>query len=808
MESCHLSNLTAREILSAEVNIFENAFKKAPIDTRTIFEVLKDIQNGVHRPEVTRVREIYQREGKSERYRREKTRLKCVSFGGTFEPTLKKGNLQKHSGLVIADLDEISDREEVKRKICSDPCVLACFYSPSSAGLKFLIAVPVVKDDREYKRYLKPIERHFKTKYGIEISFDKDGKDVSRLCFVCDDPGLYLNENAKIFAEVESRENPRRHRGSAGSVASPLSRRHQAWKEQAIKNAIKIIAESPKGSRHSARLKAGFLAGGWVAGGMLSAEEILPLLKEAVAENTELSLDEAFQDVLDAFESGKSAPITFEMKAAEFTNWINQQGYFPGKHSISSSPRLTHPAPEEGAKERAQEPYYCTELGNCHRFLDNYGEDIRYNHTTGNWHIWDETRWAVDKNRKIESLAKKLADVILSEAIGKDCESKLHLMKHAIRTQSHKNLVNTLNLAKSDQGIAVLETDLDQDPYLFNTLNRTIDLRSGEIREHRRSDLIARIAPVVYDRGAEAPLWEKFLRRIFRTPRGEPDFELISFLQQAVAHSLTGAVIYQYLFFAYGVGANGKSTFFETIGKLAGDYYHKAPVELITVTREDMVPTDIADLAGKRFVVTSEVEDCHRLAEAKIKNLTGGDTLTGRFMRQDFFTFAPTHKLWAYGNHKPRVKNLDHGIWRRILLIPFTEVIPQDEQDEHLKGKLIHELPGILNWCLEGARSLQERGLVIPKRIREASDEYRAEMDKVQEFLNDCCIIAPGATTPLKDMYDRYQEWAQRQPDVLLLGRNTFNEAMAGKGFRKGSGNGNVSIWFGIGLLAEQGAAE
>lgn len=797
------NKVSLNDLLSREVNLFQNAYDKSPKGVISIIDVLTSIKNGKYRKEISKVRDIYKREGKSDRYQEEKKKLHAVTFGGVFEPTRKKENLKRHSGLVIADLDQVGNLEEIKQKICSDSYVLACFNSPSDDGLKFLIPIPVVRNDADYKSYLQPIARHFKGRYDIDIYFDKDGKDICRLCFVSYDPELYLNENAAIFTEKEEVESGSEHLKIRKSPSRSYPEKYSTWKEQAIKNIVNIIARSQMGNRHASRLKAGYLAGGFVAGGMLTEEEILPLLRGVVAANTDLPIEEAFKDVSDSYKAGKSGPITFEMKETEYEEWLNQKEFWGNKNERSNSSSSINSWKEGKSGRRTHQSYSCTELGNSYRFVDVYGENIRYNHTTGKWHIWDGIKWAIDDTLKVESLAKNLVNNIFAEAQQKDNEMKLHLIKHAVRTQSNKNLKNTLNLVKSEQKIGILKVDLDQDPYLFNTLNGTINLKTGEVRKHRRSDLISKVAPVYYDPEAKATLWGNFLRRIFRIKDGETDFEMINFLQQASGLSLTGDIRYHYLFFAYGEGSNGKSTFFETIASLLGDYYHKAPVDLIMLNKSNTIPTDIADLAGKRCVVTSEVEDYHRLAEAKIKDLTGGDTLTGRHMRQDFFTFKPTHKLWAYGNHKPRIKNTDYGIWRRILLIPFTEVIQGNEEDKNLKEKLKLELPGILNWCTEGSLSVQENGLIIPKRVREASDNYRMEMDKVQQFIIDCCGVSPRAFTALKDMYAAYLEWASKQPDVCPLGRNTFNEELVKKGFQRKTGNGNIQFWHGIELVSK-----
>jgi len=312
------------DLLLYEVSLFRNAYNKKPKGVISIIDALTSIKNGKYRKEISEVRDIYKREGKSDRYREEKKKLPAFTFGGIFEPTQKKENLKRHSGLVIADLDQVGNLVEIKQKICSNPYVLACFNSPSDDGLKFLIRIHVVQNDAEYKSYLQPIARHFKEMYDIDIYFDQDGKDICRLCFVSYDPELYLNENAAIFTENEEAESGYEHLNSRKSPTRSYPEKYSTWKEQAIKSIVNITARSQRGNRHSSRLKSGYLAGGFVAGGMLTEEEILPLLRGVVAANTDLPIDEAFKNVSDSYEAGKSEPITFEMKEVEFEDWLRK----------------------------------------------------------------------------------------------------------------------------------------------------------------------------------------------------------------------------------------------------------------------------------------------------------------------------------------------------------------------------------------------------------------------------------------------------------------------------------------------------
>jgi len=252
-------------------------------------------------------------------------------------------------------------------------------------------------------------------------------------------------------------------------------------------------------------------------------------------------------------------------------------------------------------------------------------------------------------------------------------------------------------------------------------------------------------------------LWEAFLQRVTND-----NGELRGYLHRAAGYSLTGDVSEQCLFFAYGIGANGKSTYFDVLMQVLGDYAQKGPRELLLLRRGDSVPTEVARLKGSRFVVSAEVSENGRLNEAQIKDLTGGDRLVARFMHRDFFEFNATHKLWIYGNHKPVIRGTDHGIWRRILLIPFEVCIPPEEQDGHLKDKLAAELPGILAWAVRGCLEWQRQGLQPPPEVLCATEDYRQQMDVLGQFISDCCCLGPKLTAGSSLLYAVYKEWCEK----------------------------------------------
>jgi putative DNA primase/helicase len=257
-----------------------------------------------------------------------------------------------------------------------------------------------------------------------------------------------------------------------------------------------------------------------------------------------------------------------------------------------------------------------------------------------------------------------------------------------------------------------------------------------------------------FDPSAKCPNWRKFIMEIMNC-----NGELIHFIQNAAGWAMTGDTSEQAMFILFGTGANGKSTFLNTVMNLLGDYAIATPTENFMKKTGDQITNDIARLRGARFVTTTEAEHGRRLSEPLIKQITGNDRMTARFLYGEFFNFAPTFKIFMATNHKPVIKGTDHGIWRRIKLIPFTTRIEEERQDKHLEEKLMEEKAGILNWLLEGARRWCAEGLKTPNIIISATDEYRAEMDIIGNFIRERCVLLPDVSIRARELFKCYQGW-------------------------------------------------
>lgn len=441
-------------------------------------------------------------------------------------------------------------------------------------------------------------------------------------------------------------------------------------------------------------------------------------------------------------------------------------------------------------------PYNRTDYGNAERLAAWHGQDLRYCHPWGKWLAWDGRRWAPDATAEVMRRAKLTARMILGEAAGiDDDKDRRDLVHFALRTERAANLRAMVTLAESEPGIPVLPEELDRDPWLLTCLNGTIDLKSGDLREHRREDLVTKLAPVEYDPTAQCPAFLTFLRHIMAA--SDP---LIEFLQRAVGYSLTGQTSERVIFLLYGTGANGKTTFLELLRKLLGDYALRTPTSTLLVKPDGGIPNDLARLKGARFVSASETEQGKRLAEALVKDVTGGDTISARFLGREYFDFRPECKIWLATNHRPVIRGTDKAIWDRIRLIPFTVTIPEGERDPGLLDKLSAELPGVLAWAVRGCLDWRREGLGTPPEVRAATEGYRNEMDLLAGFLEDCCFVDPQAQATAKLLYSAYTKWCEDAGERAESQRS-FGLRLAERGFQPDKGTGGRRVWRGLGLL-------
>jgi putative DNA primase/helicase len=442
--------------------------------------------------------------------------------------------------------------------------------------------------------------------------------------------------------------------------------------------------------------------------------------------------------------------------------------------------------------------FHLTELGNAERIVYYHGENLRFCNEL-EWLIWNGKQWQEDTKRSIESIAaKSLRKLYAESAAEQDPYRKKQLKDWAKKCEKRSIRINSISDVKPM--VSVRKKDFDSHKYLFNCENGVINLKTGELKSHERDLLLTKISPIAYNKNAKCPNWIAFLESIFLTVEGKPDYEIIEFLQRAIGYSLTGVTKEQVMFFLFGNGRNGKSTFINTIQDLLGDYGRQTNSDTFLKKKNDSgINNDVARLDGARFVSAVESEEGQQLSEALVKQITGGEKMSARFLRQEYFEFTPEFKVFFTTNHKPIVKGSDEGIWRRIKLIPFTVTIPKDKIDYDLPDKLAKEMPGILNWAVDGCLKWQAEGLGEAKAVMQATEDYRQDMDILGPFIDENCAVYSTARIEAKTIYENYTKWCFQNNEMELRNRQFYRQLEI-RGFKKENGAKNKVFFHGITL--------
>jgi putative DNA primase/helicase len=484
-----------------------------------------------------------------------------------------------------------------------------------------------------------------------------------------------------------------------------------------------------------------------------------------------------------------------------------------GARALKKADLLQAPAPTNGHAPRptaadattapaGADPHRCnlTDLGNAERLVDAHGQDLHYVYPWQQWLDWDGRHWQQDASgevtRKAKGVVRGIYDEAKDAAAAGNTKQADAIAKHATSSHAVARINAMIDLARSEDGIPCDPDAFDRDVWLLNAANGIVDLRTGALRPHDRSALLSKITPAKYDPDARCNIFLTFLDRIMGG-----NAELIDFLQRALGYSLTGDISERVLFILHGGGRNGKSTLLEAIRDVLGpDYTDRTPTDLLMTRRHEGIPNDLAALRGKRFVSASEVNEGRRLDEAKIKDVTGGDTISARFMRGEFFTFRPQFKLWLGTNHKPVIQGTDKAIWDRIRLIPFDVRIPDNEIDRGLGEKLREEAPGILAWMVDGCQLWQQRGLDAPTQVLAATDAYREEMDVLGRFLDDCCQLHESVVATSKDLYSTYSAWCDANGEKPVT-QTALGRHLKERGFEQDRDTKGARTWRGIALV-------
>lgn len=494
-----------------------------------------------------------------------------------------------------------------------------------------------------------------------------------------------------------------------------------------------------------------------------------------------------------------------------------REPWAPGPQKHVAAPQETDPAP---APNPCGKPDLLTQHhndhGNAERLIALHGRNLRYYNPIKRWLICDGRRWQIDEIRQSYKLAKDAILQFLKQAIEADDKAG---EKFARQSLNHQRISAMLASTECEQPI--MTADLDQDAYLLNCENGTLDLRDGQLREHRREDHITKLVLVRYKPEAQCPIFIQFLQRIMgdspdaSQADGERAGRLASYLQKVFGYSLTGDVSEKVIFCFFGTGNNGKTTLLEAIRFVLWEFSAQIQIDTLMSYRQresNASLSDLADLHGARFVTTSEAEQGGRLAEGKLKYLSAGMGSVKTCRKyENPITFRATHKLFIDANHKPIIRGADQAIWNRLKLIPFDVTIPLQEIDKALLEKLKGEAEGILAWMVEGCRRWRTEGLGDPPEVSQASAGWHSEMSMLREFIEDSCVISPEALCPIGDLHKAYQSWAQENGERDTAWLRAFDDELTAKGCRKKRdrvGGKQTRVWQGITLRADEDACE
>jgi putative DNA primase/helicase len=444
-------------------------------------------------------------------------------------------------------------------------------------------------------------------------------------------------------------------------------------------------------------------------------------------------------------------------------------------------------------------PRAYTQLGNAERYFDLYGADTKYIATSKQWLVWNGSRWVPDekltvKNQMVAMIRRMVAEATAAMAPENSAEERERgedLYKWARRCENEPQVMGSMKML---EGLTVESADMfDQNDWLLNFPNGTLDLASGDFRECRKEDYITKTIPFEYDDliRATCPQWMQFLSEVFPGKYAE----IIPYLQRAVGYCLTGDTTEQCLWLLIGKGRNGKGVFIHTLEKMMGEYYRNADWQTFTHHRSQglEIREDILRLKDARFVAASENDKTVRLAENIVKTVTGDDTVTARKQYHGSQDFKPKFKLWLASNHEPKIIGQDDGIWSRLRYVEFT-VSFLGREDKGLEKRLRRELLGILNWALIGLQDWQREGMQTPDLVRRRTEEFRKGSDQINLFFD--AKVTTGGKIGKGALYSLYKQWAENGGEFILTERE-FNAAIEQRGI-EGKRFTNGNYWVGI----------
>jgi putative DNA primase/helicase len=429
--------------------------------------------------------------------------------------------------------------------------------------------------------------------------------------------------------------------------------------------------------------------------------------------------------------------------------------------------------PKPTADDGAPRIRAFTDLGNTERFLDRHKDSFRYTAGKG-WYSFDGTRWVPESDSAVMQAAWETVRAIGDEPEaplpeGHKGRPPLTPRKWMRQSEAGARLAAMVSLVKHAPGIAVKEEAFDQHDWLFNCQNGTIDLKTGTLHPHDRSQLLSTISPVKFDPRATCPEWLRFLEKVM-----QGDQELVSFLQRLAGYTMSGSTVEQAFVVNFGLGQNGKSAYLDVLKRVMGGYADTTAFSTFAEKKSGGIPNDVAGIAKARMVVASEGERTTKLAEAMIKTLTGNEVMSARFLHKEFFSFRPRFTIYLQSNHRPIITGTDKGLWRRVRMIGWNYTFSDSEVNKNWPEQEFEaESPGILKWMVEGCLSYRKMGLAEPEAVKAAIAQYRDGEDVLGRWLKEECTVHPSVgDAPAGGLYAVYKNWAQASGEQAIRDRD------------------------------------
>jgi putative DNA primase/helicase len=567
----------------------------------------------------------------------------------------------------------------------------------------------------------------------------------------------------------------------------------KAVMQRRIDAGIRMVADALEGDRHETRIRAGRLLGGYLAGAesvgyhQISDEQIVDMLYGAQIPRTGAQRQER-KAIVDGIAYGRRAPLPIPRP--------------PEKHApikTSSQAALTDSQTDDVAI--IDVPYHHTDVGNGKRLVDATRDKLRYVPEWKTWLVWNGQRWDHTDVHAVKRLAHAVVLDMYKEA-GGSLAINADLAKWALKSEASSRIEGMI--AEAQPYLVAKPAEFDSSPWLFNCANCVVDLRTMTVIKHDPALMLTKIVNVDYKEIPMSQKWQTFLRTVF-----QDDTDLIDYVQKAVGYTMTGSTDEHCLFFCYGNGANGKSSFMKALSIIAGDYGTTSSIEALLDHRQDgegATPM-IAALVGKRFAMASEMPEGRKLNESRVKDITGGDAITARTLYGKPFVFNPSHTLWITGNHKPRITGLDVGIWRRLRILPFTATIPEAQRKDprELEAMFHEESEAILQWMIFGAHLWYQNGLGSCEAVEKATTEYRGEEDIVARFIQQRCVMNLTAVVSKHTLYDAWKEWAEDEGErgAAFKSQRWLVQQLLTRYAEIGAVSHNRTSVFGIGMLDE-----